>query len=381
MEIERTLNLPNLLKKKSHFLFGARGTGKSTLARKQLPNSVYLDLLDDLVYSRLLRNPSLLADLIPTASKLVVIDEVQRIPQLLNEVHRLIEMRRLRFLLTGSSARKLKRGAANLLGGRAWEARLLPLTSLELGDHFNLLRYLNRGGLPEIYASDHPADELRNYVRLYLREEIQAEAMVKKLDHFARFLDVAAIANLEEQNFEAIASDAGVPARTVASYFEILEDTLIGFQLLSFQKTMKRKAIKRAKFVFFDVGVAGALAKRGNVEFGSELIGKAFEHFIIQEVRAYLAYTNQLDVPMHYWRSTTQLEVDLIIGDSIALEIKASERISAQDLKGLKALAEERLLQRYMVVSRDPLTRSDGFIELVPWQHFLSRLWAGELGI
>lgn len=381
MELKRSLNLLNLLNKKSHFLFGARGTGKSTLAKTQLNGAIYIDLLDDSVYSRLLRNPSILEELIPKSSKQVVIDEVQRIPQILNEVHRLIEARKIKFLLTGSSARKLTRGGANLLGGRAWEARLLPLTRTELGEHFDLFRYLNRGGLPAIYFSDYPSDELRNYLRLYLKEEIQAEALVKKLDHFARFLDVAAVANLEEQNYEAIANDAGVPARTVASYFEILEDTLIGFQLFSFQKTSKRKAIKRSKFVFFDVGVAGALAKRGLVEPGSELMGKAFEHFIIQEVRAYLAYTNQLDVPLHYWRSTTQMEVDLIIGEKIAIEIKATERTSSQDFKGLLALSEEKILKRFVLVSRDPLRRKNKIIEILPWLDFLNLLWSGELGV
>lgn len=381
MYIDRLVNLPELLNKKSHFLFGPRGTGKTFLIGQQLPGIPVIDLLDDDHYSRLLRNPALLSSLIPEHSKSVVIDEVQRIPILLNEVHRLIEKRHLRFLLTGSSARKLRHGAANLLGGRAWEARLHPLTWKELGNNFQLHSYLNHGGLPEIYFSNDPRDELRNYVRLYLKEEIQAEAVVRRLDHFARFLDVAALSNLEELNFEGIGNDAGVPARTVASYFEVLEDTLLGFQLKSFGKTGIRKAIKRAKFVFFDVAVAGALAKRGDVAPGSELFGRAFEHFIIQEVRAFLSYTKRMDMELNYWRSVSQYEVDLIVGEEIAVEIKSSNRVSEKHLDGLKALSEEKLLKRYFLVSQDPIERKQGNIEILPWQRFFERLWGRDAGI
>jgi predicted AAA+ superfamily ATPase len=379
MKLERSLNLLKLLDKKSHFLFGARGTGKSTLARSQLPDAQYIDLLDESVFARLLRNPSQIEELVSSDSSHVVIDEVQRIPALLNHVHRMIENHSKRFLLTGSSARKLKHGAANLLAGRAWEARLLPLTWRELGQNFDLIKYLNRGGLPVPYFSDHPVDELRNYVNLYLKEEIQAESIVKRLDHFARFLDVAAVCNLEELNYESIGNDSGVPSRTVASFFEVLEDTLIGFQLRSFQKTSVRKAIKRSKFIIFDVGVAGAMARRGEIVAGSELWGKAFEHFIIQEVRAYISYSNHPDTPMQYWRSTTQSEVDLIVGERVAIEIKASERISNQHLKGLSALMEEGLLDRFILVSNDPIVRKSGKIEIMPYQTFLAELWDGRI--
>ncbi len=379
MLIKRGLDLPELLKRKSHFLFGPRGTGKTSLVHKSFGAEIpFIDLLSDDVYSRLLRRPSLLEELLPKGTSFAIVDEIQKIPTLLDEVQRLIETKRIKFLLTGSSARKLKRGGANLLGGRAWESNIFPFTSFELGESFDLLRYLNTGGLPPIYLSDYPEDELRNYIKLYLKEEIQAESLVKRLDHFARFLDTAALANSEELNFENIANDAGVPARTVASYFEILEDTLVGFQVLPFARTKKRKAIKRSKFYFFDVGVAGALAKRGQIQEASESYGKAFEHFIAQELRAYLSY-NVLDLDLCYWRSTTQLEVDFIVGNQLAIEVKSSHNISKRHLAGLKALEEEGLVKKFIVVSNDPIPRVMEGVELFHWREFLGRLWSNEI--
>ena len=379
MKIKRTLSLLKLLNKKSHFLFGPRGTGKTQLIAEQLGSScTVIDLLSDDVYSRLLRRPSLLQDFIPKRSELVAIDEIQKIPALLDEVHRLIELQGTRFLLTGSSARKLRHGGANLLGGRAWESRLFPLTSAELGDAFDLEIYLNRGGLPAIYFSDHPEDELKNYLRLYLREEIQAEMIVRRLDHFSRFLDSMGLVNAQELNLEGIASDSGVPARTVASYLEVLEDTLIGFQVAPFTKTKTRKAIKRSKFYFFDVGVAGALARRGVVRKGSELFGIALEQFVAQELRAFLSYTNA-DHQLCYWRSTSQKEVDFVIGTAVAIEVKASQNVGMRDLSGLKALREEKLINSFIVVCDEPLERTSDGIQIMPWRIFLTKLWRNEL--
>jgi len=380
VDIDRFLDLRKLLDRKSHFLFGPRSTGKSWLIAHTLTgaDTHVIDLLDDDMFSRLLRRPAVLDEVIPPGAGTVVIDEVQKLPALLDQVHQLMERRRLRFLLTGSSARKLRRGTANLLGGRAWEAQLFPLTSAELGAGFDLLKYLNRGGLPHVYTSESPQDELRNYVKLYLKEEIQAEAIVRRLDHFVRFLDVAAVQCGEELNLEGIASDAGVPARTVAGFFEVLTDTLVGFPVLAFTKSKRRKAIRRSKFYLFDVGVAGAMAKRGEVQEGSELFGKALEHFLIQEVRAYLSY-KKLDLPLCYWRTTTQQEVDLVIGEEIAVEIKATHRVGERHLRGLKALQEERQVKRFAVVSRDPLARRNGSIDILPWRRFLTDLWADRL--
>ncbi len=375
--IKRTLNLESLLQKKSHFLLGPRSTGKTKLIEMQLQKSYVIDLLQDKIYSRLLREPSLLADMIPENAHLVVIDEIQKIPALLDEVHRLIEKRKIKFLLTGSSARKLRKGGTNLLGGRAWEADLFPLTWRELGKDFSLKKYLNYGGLPSVYFSDYPTEELKNYIKLYLKEEILSEAVVKRFDHFTRFLDVAALTSGEELNFDSLSSDAAVPARTVANYFQVLEDTLLGFQLKPFAKTKKRKAISRSKFYIFDVGVAAALAQRGEIQSGTELWGKAFEQFIIQEVRAYLSYSN-LDMPMQYWRSKSQFEVDLVVGSRFALEIKSGKVVSDQHLKGLKALQEEKLIQDYFLVSADKINRTKDGIQIINWEDFLQRLWSGK---
>jgi predicted AAA+ superfamily ATPase len=373
MWIPRTLDLAQSLQKKSHFLFGPRGIGKTHLINSSLSDAFVIDLLHDDTYSRLLRRPSLIREIIPDSAKIVVVDEIQKIPALLDEIHHLIETQQTRFLLTGSSARKLKRGAANLLGGRAWELSLFPFTTQELGEHFDLHRYLNFGGLPSVYFSEFPKDELRNYVKLYIKEEIQEASLVRRLDHFVRFLDVAAVQNGEELNFESIANDCGVPSRTVAGFFELMQDTLIGFEVPPFSKTKKRKAAKKAKFFLFDLGVAATLARRGNVEEGSELFGRAFEHFMAQEIRAAIAYNNA-DLPLQYWRSSDRFEVDFVVGEECAVEIKATERVSNKHLVGIQALKEEQLLKHYIVVSRDPVERVSEGIQVLHWKTFLKKL-------
>jgi predicted AAA+ superfamily ATPase len=378
----RILQMNSLLEKKSFFLFGPRSVGKTTLISQQLEGAVIYDLLDLDTYSLLLRYPKSIEERYLAASQekrksIVVIDEIQKLPQLLNEVHRLIEKYRIRFLLTGSSARKLRRGAANLLGGRAWEARLFPLVSQELSD-LNFNRYLNRGGIPHIYLSDDFREELNSYLNLYLREEIAAEALVRRVDSFARFLDVMGLQNGEELHFQGISSDAGVPAKTIQNYIEILEDTLIGFQVPAFLKTTKRKAITRSKFYFFDVGITNALAKRGEILPESELFGKAFEHFLILEIRAYLSYKRK-PYALTYWRSTSQFEVDCIIEDKLACEFKSTSHVTAKHLKGLKALKEEKNILDFCVVSQDPEPRMVEGIKIYPWKTFLRELWADKL--
>jgi predicted AAA+ superfamily ATPase len=379
MEIARLLNLHSALKKKSHFLLGPRGVGKSHLIRTTLNDAVYIDLLVDDVYSRLLRRPSSLKEFLPQhAAQVIVIDEIQKIPALLDEVHKAIEEQKLTFLLTGSSARKLRRGGANLLAGRAWERNLFPLTSSELGERFDFLRYLSFGGLPSVYFSDYPEDELKNYTKLYLKEEIQAEGLVRKFDHFVRFLDFVALTNGEEINYDSLGSDAGVPPRTVASYFELLEDTLVGFSVAPYTKTKKRKSITRSKFFLFDIGVVSALTKRGALTETSELLGRAFEHFIAMELRAYSSYSER-DLALRYWRTTSQHEVDFILEDHLAIEVKATTRVSDRHLHGLIALQQEKCVKRHVLVSRDPLRRVVQGIEIIPWQEFCVELWAGAL--
>lgn len=378
----RLLPISQLIEKKSFFLFGPRSVGKTTLIHQQMKEVIFYDLLDSDVFSDLLRHPKLIEErLLASPGKegkqLVVIDEIQKLPQLLDEVHRLMEKHKVRFLLTGSSARKLRHGAANLLGGRAWEAHLFPLTTQEITD-FNFIHYLNRGGIPHIYLSSDFREELKSYVNLYLREEIAAEALVRKVDTFARFLDVMGVQNGEELYLEGISSDSGAPAKTVRNYIEILEDTLIGFQLPAFLKTVKRKPITRSKFYFFDVGVANTLAKRGEIVSGSELFGKAFEHFLILEIRAYLSYRRK-DHPLSYWRSTSLFEVDCIIGKELACEFKSTTLVTENHLKGLKALREEKTIRDFCIISRDTNQRLVDGIKIYPWQEFLRCLWSDLL--
>lgn len=372
---DRLLDLETVMKKKSHFLLGPRATGKSWLIRHQLRQAQVFDLLSIETFDRLLRRPQSLAEEI--RSDLVVIDEIQKLPQLLEEAHRLIEERKIRFLLTGSSARKLKRGGVNLLGGRARSLQMFPLTSREIDD-FSVERYCQVGGLPMIYSSEEPWLDLKSYVHLYLREEIFAEAVVRKLDHFARFLDIVGLSSGNELNYQQISNDSNVPTRTVANFIEVLKDTLLAFELEPFRKTKTRKAVAKSKIYLFDVGVANHLAGRKEIQPKSEAFGKAFEHFIIQEIRAYLGY-RQIDLPMMYWRTLdSQNEVDCLIGDQVAIEIKSSERFHEKMLSGLVNLKEEKKIKKYVLVSRDPIERTVNGIEVMPYHRFLERLWSGD---
>ena len=371
----RTLDLSRLLKKRSYFLFGSRGTGKSTLISQTLLDAKVYDLLDASQFQRLLFNPTLIGEETDPHT-LVVIDEIQKLPALLDEVHRLIVKRKQTFLLTGSNARKLRRGSVNLLAGRAFEAWLLPLTSHEI-PNFDLLTYLNTTGLPEFYGQEDAHEYLKAYIGTYLQEEIKAEALTRNLSGFARFLEVVALCNGEEVNYANISSDCGVAVRTVESYFGILDDTLIGFSIPPFLSTTKRKAITRAKYYLFDIGIVNSLARRGRVEFKSELFGRLFEHFIALELRAFIAY-RRINLPLQYWRSVSHFEVDFIIGSKLALEVKGTNLVKNKHLKGLRALKEEKLIHTYGVVSLDLNDRltEDG-IHIWSWKSFLQKLWSG----
>ncbi len=375
----RKLDLAARLEKRSAFLFGPRGTGKSTWIRESLPGARIYDLLDERIYLKLLQRPSILEEewrVGPQAP--IVIDEIQKLPKILDEVHRLISLHDARFLLTGSSARKLKHSGVNLLGGRARELHFYPLTSAEIPD-FDLTHYLNRGGLPLVYLSDEPLEDLRSYVSLYLREEIAAEALTRRVYEFARFLDVMAIHSGDELHYQNLSSDSGVKAKTLQNYVDILEDTLVGFRVPPYEKTKKRKAITRSKFYLFDIGVTRLLARRGEVLPGSELFGKAFEQFIILELRAATDLLG-IDLPIQYWRTKSGFEVDVVLGDHAALEIKAVTTVQDHHLKGIRALREENLLRHAWVVSLDSHRRrtADG-IEILPWRDFLGALWTREL--
>ncbi len=369
-----------LLQKKSFFLFGPRGTGKSYLIRQELSATIpIINLLRSEHYLRLMNRPQDLESIINSYEdhSIVVIDEVQRIPLLLNEVHRLIEENHIKFLLTGSSARKLKRGGANLLAGRAREAKLFPLTYHEI-EMFDLKRYLLYGGLPSIYLSDEPQEDLYAYIDTYLKEEIIAEAVVLKLQAFTRFLEISAITSGTMLNYANLSNDVGISASTIREYYGILEDTFLGFSVPAYTKTIKRKAISTAKFYYFDLGIKNVLAKIDGVPENTDIFGNLFEHFMALELRAYLSY-RRIRKSLCYWQSKNGQEVDFVIGDDIALEVKSSNNIQDKHLKGLKALAEENLCKKYILVSQDTINRNKDNINILYWKDFLTRLWADEI--
>jgi predicted AAA+ superfamily ATPase len=373
--VRRALDLGALVAKKSHFLLGPRQTGKTTLLRRALPEARVYDLLDAGMYLALSHRPSRLAEELGPKDKVVVIDEIQRLPELLNEVHRLIEERGVRFLLTGSSARKLRRGGVNLLGGRARTMHLHPLTCRELGAQFDLRRALTHGLLPSLYFSDNPRADLQAYTGSYLQQEILAEGATRNLPAFSRFLHVAALCNGTIVNFTNVANDAQVARTTIYEYFGILQDTLLLQELPAWRKTRKRKPLVSSKYYFFDVGVATALqgreARPGTPEFGA-----SFETYLMHELTSYRDYKS--GEPLSYWRSTSGFEVDFILGDHTAIEVKARENVTPQDLKSLRALAEEKNLKRYLCVSLEPRRRQVEGVVILPYRQFLEALWDGE---
>lgn len=374
--IERIINLNALLEKKSHFLLGPRQTGKSSLIAHSLRGIRVYDLLDTTVYLSLSQNPGRISEELLREDRLLVIDEIQRLPVLLNEVHRLIETRGIRFLLTGSSARKLRRGGVNLLGGRARTKHLHPLTFRELGGHFNLLRALERGLLPSVYFSDDPHADLQAYAGYYLQQEIVAEGATRNVPAFSRFLKVAALCNGTIVNFTNVANDAQVARTTVYEYFEILKDTLIIHELPPWRKSLKRKPLSSSKYYFFDGGVVTSLQGRQKLQPGTSEFGQALETYLFHELVSYRDYIS--GEPLTYWRSTSGFEVDFIIGDHTAVEVKAKKNVSLQDVKSLRALAEEKKLKRYLCVSLENRTRQLEGITVLPIQEFLSMLWNEE---
>lgn len=373
--------------KQSAFLWGARQTGKSTYLKEHFPHSIIINLLKSDVFLSMNRQPSLLRERVlalyaEALSYPVIIDEVQKIPLLLDEVHWLIENTDAQFILCGSSARKLKRSGANLLGGRAWRYHLYPLIMKEIPE-FNLLKALNTGLLPPHYLSTQPNKSLQAYIENYLTQEIKEEGLVRNLASFSRFLDSMAFCNGEMINYANIARDCGVNAKTVQNYFEILVDTLLGYFLPPYTRRVSRDILfQTQKFYLFDVGVANYLANRSiNLLKGVEA-GKAFEHFIFMEL---IAYKNMKDkrFDITYWRTKTGYEVDFVLGDALmAIEVKISECAQRADLKGLIVFCEEHPAVKAIVVSQDRELRkikaNDSVeIDIVPWQIFLERLWSG----
>jgi predicted AAA+ superfamily ATPase len=373
--IKRIVDLNKLLNTKSHFLLGPRQTGKTFLISHTLKTARVYDLLDTSVFLALSRDPGRIAEELTPKERFVVIDEIQRLPELLNEVHRLIEKHGVRFLLTGSSARKLRRGGINLLGGRARTKYLYPLTYLELGDRFDLFSAIKRGLIPSIYFSDNPHADLQAYAGSYLQQEIVAEGATRNIPAFSRFLRVAALCNGTIVNFTNVANDAQVARTTVYEYFEILKDTLILYELSAWRKSKKRKPLASSKYYFFDIGVVSALQNR---EFrqGTPEFGEAFETYLMHEL---VSYSNYLSgEPLFYWRSTSGYEVDFIIGDHTAIEVKAKQNLAPADIRSLRAFAEEKKMKRYLCVSLEPRMRKIKEVTILPYKEFLEALWNGE---
>ncbi len=376
---QRIFNINNELDM-SVFLFGARQTGKSTLLRKAVSKAVYIDLLDSDIRKLYRKRPAYLYDQLAgkDSSCVVIIDEIPEVPDLLNEVHRLISEFGIRFVLCGSSARKLKRKGYNTLGGRAFPCYFYPLVSAEIPD-LDIDRAVNNGMMPLHYPAKNVTRLLASYVDVYLKEEIQAEALVRDLDNFERFLEVAALTDGEMVNYANIASDCGVSAKTVKEYFSILQDTLVGYTIPAYTKVMKRRLMQAPRFYFFDVGVANYLLHRQNLVRGTVEFGHAFEHWVIQEIIAYIGYTHN-ENRLSYWRTYTGIEVDAVIGDArLAIEIKSVAEVLPKHLTGLKTFMEEHPDTRPIIVSLDRISRRCGEMESLYVMDFLRMLWAGEL--
>lgn len=380
--IPRALRLP-APGRETFFLWGPRQTGKSTLLRATYPDAHWIDLLKADEYRRYLERPEILRQELAARPlpEQVVIDEVQKVPAILDEVHWLHENRGVQFALCGSSARKVKRGAANLLGGRAVRYELHGLTAAELGEEFDLDRLLNHGYLPRIYRADRPQRLLRAYVGDYLKEEIAAEGLVRNLPVFSHFLDAAALSDADLVNFSNLARDCGVSSHTVKSHFGILEDTLLGRWLPAYTKRPKRRVIAAPKFYFADVGVVNQLARRGAIQRGGEIYGKAFENWVFHELVACDAY-RETCARLSYWRLAGGIEVDFVVGDmAIAIEAKARVRLTSDDLKGLRHLAGDHPgVKRRVAVCLEPRRRvtEDG-IEIMPVADFVEELAKGRL--
>ena len=382
-KIERLLNI-DLPKHQSAFLWGPRKTGKTTFLKSRFPNSIIYDFLETDLFFSFSKKPSLLREQLLAKDKKelnhpIILDEVQKIPQIMDEVHWMIENRGLSFILCGSSARKLKRGGANLLGGRAWRFEMFPLVTQEL-KKWDLLTVLNRGMIPAHYFEEQYRRSLRAYTQDYLKEEIFAEGIIRNVPAFSRFYDAMGYSHGELINYSNIARDCGVDSKTVREYYQILVDTLMGKMIEPFKKRQNRQVIIKApKFYLFDVGVAGAITKRYLEEERGELFGKAFEHFILMEIIAYNSY-HEVDFEINFWRTKSGLEVDFILGGGeVAIEIKGSNRIEKRDLNPMKVFIQENSTNKAFVVCNEKTERVHDQIRIIPYMKFLSDLWEAKI--
>ena len=381
--ISRFLEL-DLPQGQSAFLWGARKTGKTTFLREKFPRSIIFDFLQTDLFLDFSKRPALLRERLLAIDDVslrepVILDEVQKVPGILDEVHWLIENRGIEFILCGSSARKLKRGQANLLGGRAWRFEMFPLVSAEIRE-IDLLRALNNGLIPTHYLQKDAGRSLRAYVGDYLKEEVFSEGLVRKIPPFSRFFDALGYSHAELTNYSNIARECGVDSKTVREYFGILVDTLVGHFVEPFSRRSNRQVITRTpKFYLFDVGVAGALTQRRITHTRGESFGRAFEHLIFMELKAHSSYS-ELEYEIRFWRNKSGLEVDFVLGDGeIAIEVKGSSRIDRKDLRGLKAFRSDQPGLMSIVVCNERAERIQDEIRIIPWRVFLQRLWAGEI--
>ncbi len=387
--ISRKIDIKSNIEEMSVLLLGPRQTGKSTFIKNQLDTDfIKIDLLESEIFRDYQKNPNRLKEVVSATEKtLIIIDEIQKIPELLDVVHSILEDRKdLRFLLTGSSARKLKKNTTNLLGGRAYPMLMHPITTHEYLNSnldYDINKLIQHGGLPSVLTSKNPSQRLKAYIGIYLQEEIKAEGFVRNLSDFSKFLDVAALTNSEQLDYNGVASDAQISARTVSAYYQILQDTLLGYLLEPYKETKTRKAVATPKFYFFDVGVANHLSGRERLVSGTPEYGKAVEHLVFTELLTYKDYLNK-EYKIYYWRSTSQFEVDFLIQTKnskwIAIEVKASGRIDKSDFKGIKALSDDLTLERKIIISleRESRRTEEGF-EILPMQVFFDHLWAGKI--
>jgi len=366
------------LASKSVLLLGPRQTGKSSLIREELAPDRVFNLLDQSTFLQISRRLSSLRESLRPEDKLIVIDEIQKLPQLMDEIHLMIEEQKKRFLLTGSSARKLRRSYTKLMGGRTRSIYMHPLIHRELGKDFDLARVLSYGCLPHVWLSPEPFAEIVDYVGDYLQQEILAEAVTRGIDQYSRFLTQIATATTQILNIDGLSRDSQLAPSTTRRYLEILSDTMVATQIEPWQAGKKRKAITSTKLLFFDVGVVNALLEIDGYNPRSNDAGWQLEQYIGQELLAYCDYSDR-NIKLNFWRSTDKCEVDYVLGDAVAIEVKHTASVTEKDLKGLTAIHAEGKWRHKIVVSRDPIPRRIGDIDILPVEEFLQRLWNNDL--
>ncbi len=382
--IPRIANINDKLSRKSLFLFGPRQTGKSSYIKNQLDEPrLSWSLLDNELYRNLCQRPSLLRNTLKArgiTDGVVVIDEIQKLPQLLDEVHLIIEETDIHFLLTGSSARKLRNKGVNLLGGRAGRLNFHPFVYPEIKDFdYSLADIFQSGLLPASFKSDDSEEFLTDYTSLYVKEEIEAEGAIRNLPPFWDFLRIVATESGEIINYQNVANDIGISSVSVKEWYKILIDTLIGFEVPPYRKTIIRKPNASSKFYLFDVGVTRKLQGLQKVEEGTSEFGRYFENYIAMEIRSWLDY-NGIEDGLNYWHTLTGQEVDFIVKGDVAIEIKSTANISPKDMKSLKALMEEGLISKYIIVCREQHPQLlDSGILVLPYKEFLDQLWSGSI--